>query len=68
MALETESANALFKVVVSDDRLYSIWPAHKQNALGWNEAGKQGTRVECLAFINQIWTDMRPGGVRAASA
>jgi len=28
---------------------YSIWPAEKENALGWRDAGTQGTNVECLA-------------------
>ncbi len=62
MSIGTEQDATVYKVVVSDGRHYSIWPAHKQNALGWNEAGKHGTKVECLAYINQIWTDMRPYG------
>jgi uncharacterized protein YbdZ (MbtH family) len=37
----------------------SIWPAHRDNALGWRNAGKSGTREECLASIKEVWTDMR---------
>ena len=64
MKLETELDSHIYKVVVSAEKHYSIWPAYKQNALGWSEAGKQGTKVECLAYINQIWTDMRPKSLR----
>ena len=31
---------------------------------GWEDAGKQGTKAECLADIEEIWTDMRPLSLR----
>ncbi|HET6840941.1 MAG TPA: MbtH family NRPS accessory protein [Candidatus Angelobacter sp.] len=43
---------------------YSIWPTHKENALGWKDAGKSGTKEECLAYIKEVWTDMRPLSLR----
>jgi len=49
-----------YKVVVNHEEQYSIWPAHKENALGWSDVGKTGTKEECLAYIKEIWTDMRP--------
>ena len=52
------------KVVVNDEEQYSIWPAHRENAPGWREAGKQGTKEECLAWIEETWTDMRPASLR----
>ncbi len=54
----------VYKVVVNDEEQYSIWPAGKDNALGWKDAGKSGTREECLAHIRQVWTDMRPLSLR----
>ena len=51
---------AVYKVVVNDEEQYSIWPAEKDNALGWKDAGKSGTKEECLAHIREVWTDMRP--------
>ena len=49
-----------YKVVVNSEEQYSIWPADRENALGWNDAGKTGTKAECLAYIKEVWTDMRP--------
>ncbi len=58
----------LFKPVVNDEEQYSIWPAHRENPLGWHDAGKTGTKQECLAYIEQVWTDMRPRSLREAMA
>jgi len=38
-----------YLVVVNDEEQYSIWPQHKRNAPGWQDAGFAGTREECLA-------------------
>jgi MbtH protein len=54
----------IYKVVVNHEEQYSIWPAHRENALGWNDAGKSGTKEECLAYIKEVWTDMRPLSLR----
>lgn len=54
------------KVVVNDEEQYSIWPADRDNPPGWRDAGKQGTKDECLAWIEQVWTDMRPASLRKA--
>jgi MbtH protein len=53
-----------YKVVVNHEEQYSIWPAHRQNAPGWNDAGKSGTKQECLDYIKEVWTDMRPLSLR----
>ena len=58
----------LFKAVVNDEEQYSIWPVHRENPLGWRDAGKIGTKQDCLAFIEQVWTDMRPKSLRDAMA
>jgi MbtH protein len=52
------------KVVVNDEAQYSIWPADRENAPGWRDAGKTGSREECLAWVNEKWTDMRPASLR----
>jgi MbtH protein len=53
-----------YKVVLNHEEQYSIWPAHRENALGWRDAGKTGTKAECLAYIKEVWTDMRPKSLR----
>ena len=54
----------VYKVVLNHEEQYSIWPADKDNPLGWRDAGKSGPKVECLAFIKEVWTDMRPLSLR----
>lgn len=53
-----------FRVVVNHEEQYSIWPTDRDLPLGWTEAGKQGTKEECLSYINEVWTDMRPLSLR----
>jgi len=54
----------LYKVVLNDEEQYSIWPAERDNALGWRDEGTRGTREACLEHIERIWTDMRPLSLR----
>jgi MbtH protein len=53
----------IYKVVLNHEEQYSIWPAPRENALG-RDAGKSGTKEECLAYIKEVWTDMRPLSLR----
>jgi len=61
---EDREDKTIYKVVVNHEEQYSIWPAHRENALGWRDAGKTGTKEECLAYIKEVWTDMRPLSLR----
>jgi uncharacterized protein YbdZ (MbtH family) len=54
----------IYKVVVNHEEQYSIWPEYRDNPLGWNDAGKVGPKAECLAYIKEVWTDMRPLSLR----
>ena len=53
-----------YEVVVNHEEQYSIWPVGRDLPLGWNKAGKSGTKDECLAYIKEVWTDMRPLSLR----
>lgn len=61
--LEDED-KTIYKVVVNHEEQYSIWPADRDNPLGWRDAGKSGLKSECLTFIKEVWTDMRPLSLR----
>jgi MbtH protein len=52
------------KVVLNQEEPYSIRPADRETALGWKDAGKSGTKEECLAYIKEVGTDMRPLSLR----
>jgi MbtH protein len=53
-----------YKVVLNHEEQYSIWRANRDNPAGWRDAGKLGTKPECLAYIREVWKDMRPLTVR----
>ncbi|WP_229913996.1 MbtH family protein [Streptomyces capitiformicae] len=52
------------RVVVNHEEQYSIWPTNMKLPAGWDPEGFEGSRQECLARIDQVWTDMRPASVR----
>jgi MbtH protein len=54
----------LYKVVVNHEEQYSIWPLERANPPGWSDGGKSGSKAECLAYIQEVWTDMRPLSLR----
>ena len=66
VAPAADEDTTLYKVVKNEEEQYNIWPADRVNKLGWTDAGKTGTKEECLAWINEVWTDMRPGSLRRA--
>jgi MbtH protein len=54
-----------FSVVVNDEEQYSIWPTGMAVPEGWRRTGPVDVaRRECLDYIEQVWTDMRPKGIR----
>ena len=63
-----EEKEQLYKVVINHEDQYSIWPLERSNALGWEDAGKSGTKAECLTYIKEHWTDMRPKSLRERMA
>jgi MbtH protein len=54
----------IYRVVVNHEEQYSIWPADRENPAGWRDGGKTGTKAECLEYVNEVWTDMRPLSLR----
>ena len=64
MSWEDREDNTIYKVVVNHEEQYSIWPADRENPLGWRDAGKSGQKAECLDHIKTVWTDMRPLSLR----
>jgi len=64
MSREDKEDNVIYKVVINHEEQYSIWPADRETPLGWTDAGKSGPKAECLAYIEEVWTDMRPLSLR----
>ncbi|HEX6285179.1 MAG TPA: MbtH family protein [Pyrinomonadaceae bacterium] len=59
-----EEDKTIYKVVVNHEEQYSIWPEYRENPAGWSDVGKVGPKAECLAYIKEVWTDMRPLSLR----
>ncbi len=59
-----DDENADFEVVINGEEQYSIWPADRPIPEGWRAVGQRGKRAECLAYVERVWTDMRPLSVR----
>lgn len=54
----------LVEVVINDEEQYSVWPKGRELPAGWYAEGTAGTREECLAHIDLVWTDITPRSVR----
>jgi MbtH protein len=61
---EGEQDQITCKVVINHEEQYSIWPADRETPSGWRDVGKQGLKKECLDYIKEVWTDMRPLSLR----
>jgi len=65
MSIDNDSEDTtIYKAVVNHEEQYSIWPADRDNPLGWTDTGKTGPKAECLEYIKEVWTDMRPLSLR----
>lgn len=49
-----------FCVLINDEGQYSLWPTFRDVPAGWTAVGPRGKRQDCLDYIEQNWTDMRP--------
>ena len=56
--------DTVYEVVMNHEEQYSIWPAGRERPIGWSSVGKSGTKEECLDYIREVWTDMRPKSLR----
>ena len=53
-----------YKVVINHEEQYSIWFADREIPRGWKAVGFEGNKQECLDYIEEVWTDMRPLSLR----
>lgn len=58
----------VFIVLVNDELQYSLWMADVDIPAGWRQVGPTGDKETCLAFVREVWTDMRPLSLQRAMA
>lgn len=52
------------KVLINDEEQYSLWPTYLTTPSGWRDTGVAGSKEECLEYVKESWTDMRPKSLR----
>ena len=55
-----------FLVVVNDEDQHSLWPAVADVPAGWRKVFGEASGAECLAYVEEHWTDIRPKSLREA--
>ena len=82
--MQNNADTTTYAVVVNHEEQYSIWPETKALPAGWNKVeipaawlqahnGQKpncaaGDKEVCLAYIDSVWTDMRPLSLRKKHA
>lgn len=66
MAWDEDEDTTIYHVVINHEEQYSIWPEYKEVPKGWKAVSKIGPKQECLDYIKDVWTDMRPLSLRKA--
>ncbi len=61
-----DDENGRFYVVVNDEEQHSLWPVFAEVPAGWRVVLGESARAECLEYVEQNWTDLRPKSLREA--
>jgi MbtH protein len=57
-----------FLVLINEDGQHSLWPVHVAQPDGWDVGHGPAGRAECLRYVDEHWTDMRPASLVARTA
>ncbi|MEE6164223.1 MULTISPECIES: MbtH family protein [unclassified Mycolicibacterium] len=63
-----DDESGTFFVLVNDEEQFSLWPAFADLPEGWRVVFGEGSRSDCLTYVEQTWTDLRPRSLREAMA
>ncbi|WP_131742360.1 MbtH family protein [Actinomadura roseirufa] len=55
-----DDADGTFLVLVNAEDQHSLWPSFADVPEGWTTAFGPAARPECLAYVEENWTDIRP--------
>ena len=64
MSIHDDEDTRTYRVLVNHEEQYSLWLEYKDIPNGWRDTGKLGSRQECMAWVDEVWTDMRPLSLR----
>lgn len=63
-----DDPDARYLVVVNEEFQHALWPVFAEVPAGWTVALPAASRQECLAYVEQHWTDLRPASLIATMA
>lgn len=55
-----------FYVLANDEDQHSLWPTFATVPDGWRIVFGEESRQECLKYVEENWTDIRPKSLREA--
>ncbi|HEX5144628.1 MAG TPA: MbtH family protein [Mycobacterium sp.] len=58
--------NGSFYVLMNDEEQHSLWPAFADLPAGWTVVFGEAGRVDCLDYVEEHWSDIRPRSLRDA--
>ncbi|GAA1026288.1 MULTISPECIES: MbtH family protein [Amycolatopsis] len=63
-----EDENGVYLVLVNAENQHSLWPEFAAVPAGWTTVHGPASRAQCLDYVNENWTDLRPASLIAAMA
>lgn len=57
-----------YQVLINDEEQYSLWPVDQDVPAGWRATGTEGSKEDCVSYVDEVWTDMRPRSLRERMA
>ena len=61
-----ENECGTYHVITNTEGQNSLWPSFIEVPQGWISVHRSKTRADCVEFVNQNWTDMRPKSLTLA--
>ncbi|WP_431045578.1 MbtH family protein [Streptomyces sp. P1-3] len=55
-----ENPDGSYLVLVNDEGQHSLWPSFADVPEGWRVVLGPTSRQECIGYVNENWTDLRP--------
>ena len=53
-----------YRVVVNAEDQHALWFTDRDVPAGWHETGAAGSKDDCLRYVRETWTDLRPRSLR----
>ena len=63
-----DDQDGTFLVLVNEENQHSLWPQFADVPAGWSIVHGPGSHADCLEYVEQNWTDMRPRSLAEAMA